>query len=265
MDFCPDILHSKLNFLIAHHLAFIINWNRGEKGEIGTGLFVLIGDKRIIITARHIIDSTPDDDIYVNLGLENQKHVFKKIARWEDPDLDVAFIELEPFAADIIRNGIEPYNISSKICLKNDSLFDGLAICGYPRTYWKFDQNRVVATTYSIFLQHPLAFDLWPQRAKDEIDKTKYMLISLREEDLGQKLVDQNNENPDKLDPHGLSGAPVWFFDLSTIDDNSPIYILAGLCTGYLKYAKDILKATYINPLILAIENKYGFNLPIHE
>jgi hypothetical protein len=262
MQINVDIIRSKINFKIAHHLAFIVNWAQGDRGAIGTGLFAEISERRFLITAKHVLKGATDDQIYINLGLQDQHHVFRKLDRWENAHLDLAFIELDRTETDFIRDRIDPFSINAKQRRGDKPKYNGLAICGYPKTYWiKSNPSYVTAGPFTIALQHPLPTDQWPQRAKDEYDPEDFFLVSLREEDLGQQLVDQDGKLPSGLDPHGMSGSPVWLFDINTVNNENPDYGFWGILTGYLTYEPNILKCTFINKIIEEFERRYGFNI----
>ena len=257
-----DIIRSNLNYKIAHHLAFIINWAKGKRGSIGTGLFTEIQGRRFVITASHVVEDADDYQIYINLRIQDQKHVFKKLNRWNNDELDLAFLELEKSETEFMRDKIEPFYIGNKIKRGEKKNYNGLAICGYPITYHEeCKPNYVIAGSFTIGLQYPLAFENWPERAKKEIDPENYFLISLKAEDIGQKLVDQDGRLPNGLDPHGMSGSPVWLFDVNKIDEKQPDYGFWGILTSYLTYEPNILKCTFINRIIEEIEKHYGFEI----
>ena len=258
----PDIIRSRLNYKIAHHLAFIINWAQEDKGSIGTGLFAEIAERRFIITAKHVIEGASDDEIFISLGIQGQQHVFRKLDRWTNDELDLAFLELDRTETEFIRDNIEPFVMTTKQQSGEKPNLNGLAICGYPKTYWtKTKPSYITAGSFTIALQYPLSPDKWPEQAKRDYSSDDFFLVSLKEEDIGQKLVDQDGKLPTGLDPHGMSGSPVWLFDVCQINDEQPDYGFWGILTSYLKYEPNILKCTFINRIVDEFENRYGFTL----
>jgi len=253
-----NVIRSKLNNIIAHHLALIIN--RADD-SLGTGLFAEIEHRRFIITAKHVIEGASDDQIYINLGIKHQEHVFKKLKRWTNDDLDLAFLELDYTETEFIRDKIEPFVMRYKRTRGELPHYNGIAICGYPKTTWKIHGKYINPKSFTIVLQKTLEFDSWPPTAKSLYSPDNFMMISLREEHCGQKLLDQDGKLPSGLDPHGMSGAPVWAFDAFKVNDDQPDYAFWGIYTSYLRDDPNILKATYINKIIENIEEQYGFKL----
>jgi hypothetical protein len=253
-----NVLRSRFNYIIANHLALIIN---RENDELGTGLFAEIEKRRFVITAQHVLDGAADDQIYINLGIERQEHIFKKLNRWTNPDLDLAFLELDYHESEIMRDKIEPFVMRFKRTLGETPNFNGIAICGYPRTGWKRVRNYLTADSFTIALQKPLDFDLWPQRAKEIFNPNEFFMVSLKEEHCGYKILDENGKTPEGIDPHGMSGSPVWLFNASKVNDDQPDYAFWGIYTGYLKEDPSILKATFINKIVENIEQQYRFTL----
>jgi hypothetical protein len=257
-----DVLRSTFNKKATSHLAVIINH---ATADLGTGVFVEVNGLRFIITAQHNIENANEDQIYINLGIPDQDFIFKKNKMWSDKDLDVALIELDKFESDIMRKDIEPFIFNVKQYGYDGKTFGAHAITGYPKSNWHKAGNTILTHTFIIATQGFLPYENWPPLAKESFNQENFLMISLLEPDGSSVLVNQDGKPGEGLNPHGMSGAPLWIFDIHAVNNENVRYGLLGIQTGILKERKEVLKVTKINKILDAIENMYGFKIPVKE
>lgn len=91
---------TRLNQAIRDHLqqigVAIVAFKDGEPYELGSGTCVKIGDRCFIATAAHVIDKYPNEALFLITQQEPQDSTPVIIGRGSDPDLDVAWLELQP-------------------------------------------------------------------------------------------------------------------------------------------------------------------------
>jgi hypothetical protein len=257
-----DVLHSIFNIKATSHLAVIINH---ATADLGTGVFVEVNGLRFIITAQHNIEGADEDQIYINLGIPDQDFIFKKKNMWSDKNLDVALIELDKFESDIMRKGIEPFIFNVKQNGYERKTFNAHAITGYPKSNWHKIGNTILTHTFTIATQGFLPYENWPSLAKESFTSENFLMVSLLEPDGSYVLVNQDGKPGEGLNPYGMSGAPLWVFDIQTVNNKDVRYGLLGIQTGFLNERKEVLKITKINKILEAIENMYGIKIPIKE
>jgi hypothetical protein len=255
-----DFLRSRINRIICHHLALIIN---NATKQIGTGTFIEINDLRFVITAKHVIKYAEFDQLFINLGLQDQEDSLNKLNMWTDDILDVAFIQLDKSQTDFMR-GLEnkPLVIDKKKKGFTSKDFNSVALCGYPKSMWNEENKNIKATAFTIATQGFLPYEKWPLLAKGEFSPDDCIMVSLTDDDGQNRLIDKYGKPAAGLDPHGMSGGPLWVFDITTINDQTPKYALNGVLTGYLTERNDVFKIARLEKLIENIETKYGFKIP---
>ena len=258
MKIIADVLRSKFNNTICHHLALIIN--NGTK-EIGSGIFIDLNGLRFVITAGHVIRDSAPSDLFINLGLSNQEDPLKKLDVWTDDKLDIAFIQLDSFQSDIMRGEKnEPFRINAKQIGFPKEL-NAIATCGYPKTFWEPNGKYINARSFTIATQGFLPIDSWPPLAKQVFNQDDFLMLSLTDPDGKLNLVDKNGEPASGLNPKGMSGGPLWLFNVEKINEEQPEYALCGVLTGYLEERKDVLVFVKINSIIQSIEKKHNIQL----
>ena len=212
------VLHRRI---LSHHVLLT------ETGtdHNGSGILVEIADRIFVLTAAHVIDTVA---ITINLGILGQKTPFKILNKWFDSKLDVGFLELDKFEANVMRAlWINPRKLSRKQPTAITSHATSLALCGSP---YELKKNTPTANQFEpIFITCPMiSHSEWPLYVTTRWNSEEQFALAYGEKHSGY-FLDQDNIRIAPIDPHGLSGGGVWAFDPSLEDTDDPPYSLVGI------------------------------------
>ena len=249
--------YTKTNFHKAVQTHSVIVLNR-RTADIGTGVMLEYAGQYFVLTAWHIIEKTDPNDVVVHLGISGQRSPIKKERIWFDRQLDLAYMQLNRFEADIFRNHIKPIRLGPEIIRDAGKEQLRCATCGYPKDMSYVDKSSqtlkaetLLVTTY---LVPP---ESWPDGIRqDGKDPSKHFLLKYGSKHSGG-FRNQEGEEISPTDPHGLSGAAVWVYKQATENDERPDYALFGIQTGIYK-RKQCLAGSFIKPLLDRVRNDYA-------
>lgn len=235
------------------HLVLLVN---KETQENGSGVLIEIEKHVFVITAAHVI--TPN--IHINLGLPVQQSPFSIIKMWVDKELDIGFIELNPFEVSIFRHDEAfPYKINTKTNITIEEKMTTLTLVGYPWSYKK-NGEKFVAFIPAFIGCALISEKNWPESLHNN-GKTGEKNFAIP---YGQKhngLFYDNNKNPIlPIDPHGMSGCGLWYFNHESALSDNPTYSLVGIQNSLFPQSQ-IVTGTFLDPIINAICNQYNFSL----
>ncbi len=237
-----DYLKTNLNRKLCSHLVYIKN---EVTKQFGTGVLIETKGRRFLLTAQHVIENVSASDLYINLGIPYASNISKKSILYQDKGIDFAFIELDKFETDVMRDKIEPYVISRIGVLGQQPQFDRAAFTGYPVAYQEPDRDYPTRFAWTIFDVIPTAFEYWPDEAKaiaaeGNLDPERNYILDF---DQTRTPGYVNHEGrtvtiTELMNIGGMSGGPLWVVNRSSSDNPNPEYALYGILVQYWKKAK---------------------------
>lgn len=245
--YVPTNLHKR----IRSHSVFIVD--RDSK-EMGSGVLVSLRDKVFVFSAAHVIRG----DIDISLGLDTPETRFTILNKWIDTDQDIGFLELKPFEVQILRvDDSVPFAIGGSKKGEIPTKKATLALCGFPVAH---KEQRETHTAFPVFYQTVaiLAPEQWPEPLNRKWH-SDYNFLILYGPKRGARMLDVEEQPMEPADPHGLSGSGLWYFDPETELLERPTYSLVGVQHSYDEFYQ-VLMGTFIQKLITAISEQYGFD-----
>jgi hypothetical protein len=255
IDAAQDQAYSptKLHHKIRSHLALIFDTKDQSNGS---GVLIELQGLSFILTASHVLEG----DFNISLGLPQQETRFTIRNKWVDDALDVGFIELEPQEVKFLRGEYtERYVIRAQKKTSARPRETTFALCGFP--FVLRDSSDRFTHYRMIFIGTPIIHaGEWPQSIVEQISPASHFLVPYGPKHKGV-FVDRQKGPIDPIDPFGLSGCGLWFFDPATENSDNPTYSLVGIQHGYYR-REQCLVGSYLQPIIASIQHKYGIVIP---
>jgi len=255
-----DQLNSKerdsLYKILFAHLVFIINQKSGGKG---TGVLLKIKEEYFVITASHVINGVDSDDIYLDLGIGREESLpahekFKIEEIITSKANDFSILKLNSIEIKFrIRADKVPFEIvtGSRQKLMHSDLSFG--VVGFP--FEKATQEGKTTFAKSHFYASlPIANEKnWPAHIKEVGKHPDTHLLFLFGAKHGMKFIGRDDNETPLVDPHGVSGAPIWGYNKS---GSGIAYSLAGIQTGVFKNSQ-YLVGVKIEPIMNCLYKRY--------
>lgn len=226
--------------------------------HVATGILLQHNERFLILTVAHFLEDVPPDELLIHLGISGQRYPMKKERVWTNKSLDLAYILLNTFEAQLFQNKLVPLVVrhTSNRNIANNTV--RCALCGYPSSMANFkdDSNIVVAETLLVTTT-PLTSEQWPSGIKESgKDPKVHFLLKYGPKQAG-KFLNREGDPMTPIPPFGLSGAGVWVYDPSTENSTRPDYSLFGIQTGFFE-SEQLLVGTIIEPLFKQIQSDFG-------
>ncbi|MBI3585680.1 MAG: hypothetical protein HY088_00945 [Ignavibacteriales bacterium] len=249
----PDIPTSLSN-LIKSHSVFIYEVGTSN---FGSGVLIKIADRIFVLSAAHVIKA----DVDINLGIVPHESRFSILNKWCDPELDIGFMELSPFEANVRQSKYSaPFSTGS---MKQGTIVSKrttLALCGFPSGEAS-ETNRGVEVPATFVAVAILAPEQWPNDLKSQLDPKKKFLIPYGEKS-GAQFFDGYKNPRGQVVPFGMSGCGLWYFNPEIKNLDKPAYSLVGIQHGYYRHHQ-VLVGTLVPEVLNRISMHYGIRIPI--
>jgi len=211
----------------------------------------------LILTVEHIFDGSNEDDILVNLGIKGQHYPMKKMDVWKDTNLDLCFFRLDDFEVKTFQNSAIPFEYRSRVNQTPIGPNDRAAICGYPTFLTLFnEESHVLKVETFLNITKLIHTDDWPKKGFDITKNPDDNFLLAHGKKHGGKYLNEEGKPTDPIKPFGLSGAGVWLIDITKENEETPIYTLFGIQTGYFSEF-EYLCGSFIEPMINEIKKNY--------
>jgi hypothetical protein len=250
-------MYNPTNFhkLIQSHSVLLVN---KKEHSIATGIFIKYNELYFVLTVAHILIDTALENILINFGIPGQEYPVKKAQYWKDDYLDLAFMKLNSFEAEIFQYKIQPFIIHNKLLGDFSTRLLKCAISGYPISLaYKKNSNKIIGETFLITTPLSLLPERWPKAIIENGKNPKDNFLLKYGHKHAREILYSNEERKTLIDPKGLSGSGIWIFDPNSENDEQPKYVLFGIQTGFYE-SSQLLAGTKVDLLFKQIESEYG-------
>lgn len=218
--------------------------------QFGTGVFLNVGDHYFLVTAAHVLDDNKDSTLYIPsnksgvlVTLEGAS--FKSIADGGDRNndrTDVGVVMLKPDLVDEIRRGsFLPVAMADVDDIGKQG--DIYIAMGYPAK-----KNEQVDLAKKTFKRSPASYtaNILPDEKLSAIgvQRGSHLLLAFKK----RHSRDTTGKDITAPDPYGMSGGPLWRFDIYT--GQQPSSRLVGILIEWRDEVGGILAVRV--PIVLA-------------
>jgi len=222
----------------------------GNPEQFGTGVFLNVGDHYFLVTAAHVLDDNDDSTLYIPGNKSGDLVIlegasFKSVADGGDRNddrTDVGVVVLKSDLVDEIgRDSFLPVSMTDVDDIgKHGDIYIAM---GYPAK-----KNEKVNLAKKTFKRRPACYtaNILPDAKLAEIGvhRGSHLLLGFKK----RHSRDTTGRDITAPDPYGMSGGPLWRFDIYT--DQKPASRLVGILIEWRDEIAGILAVRM--PIVLA-------------
>ena len=222
----------------------------GNPEQFGTGVFLNVGDQYFLVTAAHVLDDNKDSTLYIPSNQSGNLVIlegasFKSVADGEDRNNDRTDVGVVVLKSDLVdeigRDSFLPAAMTDVDDIGKQG--DIYIAMGYPA-----QKNGKVDLVKKNFKRRPASYtaNILPDEklAAIGVHRGSHLLLSFKK----RHSRDTTGKDITAPDPYGMSGGPLWRFDIYT--GQQPTSRLVGILIEWRDEVAGILAVRV--PIVLA-------------
>ncbi len=251
-DDSPNLLETldQAAEVLAKFVVPIYQEHRGAPQQIGSGFFVRVGSKHILVSAAHVLDGLRDNDLFIYTApgytrkLSGTVLLTQTKGNRDNDRLDVGILSLtdkfNPPYQEVEKFAVDPSYLRSYSDQRQGKSY---TIIGYPSSQSRVNiiKRQVLARAYAYRDQ--------------SIPEDKYSELGLNQQDhlaLALDLrrgFDSKGQHRNFPKPQGMSGSPIWLLYDEVNEKSNRVFPIVAVGTKYLRNER-VLVGTDISIVI---------------